>query len=83
MMENILTTLTKMVFIPSGLIAAADAEIDKKIIGSETTKLIISSKKIVKFPEDSALLIKCITETIENEKKEQNFGFLVMFLVLL
>ena len=32
--------------------------------------------KIVKFLEDSGLLLKGVSETIQNEAKEQNGGFL-------
>ena len=36
--------------------------------------------KIVKSLEDSALLLKQVTETVQNEVKEQKEGFLSMFL---
>ena len=36
--------------------------------------------KIVKFLEDSALLIKCFSETIKNEIKEQKGGYFGMLL---
>ena len=36
--------------------------------------------KIVTSLEESALLIKGVSKTIENETKEQNGGFLGMFL---
>ena len=36
--------------------------------------------KVVKSLEDSALLLKVISETIQNEAKEQRGGFLSMFL---
>ena len=36
--------------------------------------------KIVKFPEDTILLMKGVAETIENETKEQSGGFLDMLL---
>ena len=48
----------------------------KKILGSETTTLVISSDemediiKIVKSLEDSGLLLKGVSETIQNEAKE-------------
>ena len=35
--------------------------------------------KIVKYLEDSGVLLKCVTETIQNEAKEQR-GFLGMLL---
>ena len=36
--------------------------------------------KIVKAPEDSNILLKGVTKTIENETKEQKGGFLSMLL---
>ena len=75
--------------IPLGLSAgmsAADPAIQKKIYGSGTTALIISNEeieniiKIVKSLEDLRLLIKGISETIQNEAKEQKDGFLPMIL---
>ena len=36
--------------------------------------------KIVKFLEESGLLIKAVSETIQNEAKEQKVGFLSMLL---
>ena len=50
------------------------------------TTLIISNNemedisKIVKFLEDSGLLLKWVTETVQNEVKEQKGGFLNMLL---
>ena len=59
----------------------------KKISGSgNTTALIISNDeindiiKIVKCLEDSGLLLKGFTETVQNEVKEQKEGFLSMSL---
>ena len=48
----------------------------KKILGSGTTQLIISKDemediKIVKCLEDSGLLLKGVSETIQNEAKQQ------------
>ena len=82
------------VLIPLGLIAAAsaaDAGIHKKILGSghnnnNNTTLIISNDeiediiKVVKSLEDSSLLLKRVTETVQNEVKEQKGGFLSMLL---
>ena len=51
-----------------------------------TTTLIISNNeiediiKIVKSLEDSGLLLKGVTETVQNEVKEQKRGFLSMLL---
>ena len=72
-----------------GLTAAAsatDAAIQKKIFGSGMTTLIISNEenndifKIVKFLEDADLLIKYVSEIIENKAKEQKGGFLGMLI---
>ena len=63
-----------------GLAAAAsatDAAINKKILGSGTTTLIISNDeindilKVVKSLEDSGVLLRGVSETIKNEAKEQ------------
>ena len=90
LMENVLTPLAKSALIPLGLTAAApvaDAGIHKKILGSGGhTTLIISNKdmddliKIVKSLEDSGLFIKGVTESVQNEVKEQRGGFLSMLL---
>ena len=61
----------------------------KKILGSGTTALIISSDemeyiiKTVKSLEDSDLLLKGVSETIQNEAKEQIGGLLSRLLILL
>ena len=74
---------------PLGLTAAAsaaDAGIHKKILGSGNTTLIISNEemndiiKIVQALEDSNILLKGITETVKNERKDQKGGFLSMLL---
>ena len=58
----------------------------KKILGSDTTTLIISNDemediiKIVKLLEDSGLLLKGASETIQNEAKEQRRGFVSVLL---
>ena len=60
--------------------------IDKKILGSGNTTLIISNKDIddliiiIKSLEDSGLLLKGVTESVQNEVKEQKGGFLSMLL---
>ena len=90
-MSNVIKPLAKSVLIPLGLTAAAsaaDAGIHKKILGSghNNTTLIISNDeindiiKIVKSLEDSGLLLKGVSETIQNEAKEQKGGFLSMLL---
>ena len=76
--------------------SAADAGIHKKILGSgcrnsfsaphNTRTLIISNSemndiiKIVKSFKDSGLLLKGVTETVQNKLKEQKGGFLSMLL---
>ena len=40
-------------------------------------------KKIVKWLEESGLLLKCVRETTKNEAKEQKGGFLSMLLGML
>ena len=61
-------------------------EFKKKIHGSGTTTLIISNEemndimKIVQALEDSNILLKGVTKTIEDETKEQKGGFLSMLL---
>ena len=67
--------------------SAADAGIHKKILGSgNNITLIISNDeindiiKIVKSLEDSGLLLKGVTESVQNEVKEQKGGFLSMLL---
>ena len=91
LIKNIIKPLAKIVLTPSGLTAAAsaaDAGIYKKILGSHnnTTALIISNDQIkdiiktVTSLEDSGLLLKRVSETIQNEVKEQKGGFLSMFL---
>ena len=55
----------------------------KKILGSGNTNTLVISNveihgiiKIAKSLEDSGLLIKGVTETVQNEVKEQKAGFL-------
>ena len=90
LISNVIKPLAKSVLIPLGLTAAAtaaaDAGIHKKILGSGNTTLIISNKdiedliKIVKSLEVSGLLLKGVTESVQNEVKEQKGGFLSMLL---
>ena len=88
LIKNVIKPLAKSVLIPLGLTAAAsaaDAGIHKKILGSGNTTLIISNEemndiKIVQTLEDSNILLKGVTETVENETKEQKGGFLSMLL---
>ena len=65
-------------------------EYKKKILGQGNhpsfTTLIISNNemediiKIVKSLENSRLLLKGVTETVQNEAKEQKNGFLTLLL---
>ena len=88
LMENLLKPLAKSVLIPLGLAAASatDAAIDKKMFGSSIATLIMSNEeindimKIVKLLEVSDLLIKGVSETIKNEAKEQEDGFVSVLL---
>ena len=78
LMKNVFTSLLKNVLVPLGLTAAAsarDSVIQKKIYGYGT-RLVYSNEdlnaiiKIVKSLEDAGLLIKDVTETVENKVKE-------------
>ena len=89
LIKNVIKPLAKSALIPSGLTvagSAADARIHKKILGSGNTTLIISNNemegiiKIVKSLEDSGLLLKGVTETVQNELKEQKGWLLGMLL---
>ena len=87
-MKNVLKKLAKSVLIPLGLKASAsaiDVTIQNKIFGSGMTTLIISNEEINDFMknkslEEAGLLIKGVSETIENEVKGQKDGFLDMSL---
>ena len=91
LIKNVIKLLAKSLLIPLVLTtvkSAADAGIHKKILGSgnNTTTLLISNDemedimKIFKSLEDSRLLIKGVTETIQNKAKEQKRGLLIMLL---
>ena len=93
LISNVIKPLAKSVSIPLRLTAAAsaaDAGIHKKILGSghndnNTTPIISNNKiehiiKIVKSLEDSGLLLKGVTKTVQNELKEQKGRFLSMLL---
>ena len=86
LIKNVIKPLAKSVLIALGLTvaaSAADAGIHKKILGSGnmTTSIISNNEiediiKIVKSLEYSGLLLKEVTETVQNEIKEQKGGFL-------
>ena len=80
--------LAKNVLAPLGLTAAMsalDGSIQKKMRG-EGIKLVIEQEdmndiiKIIEALENSGILLKGVTKTIENETKEQRGGFLSMLL---
>ena len=80
--------LAENVLAPLGLTAAMsaiDGSIQKKIHGSGV-KLIIEQEdmndiiKIIEALENSGILLKGVSKTIENETKEQRGGFLSMLL---
>ena len=86
LIKNVIKPLAKSVLIPIGLTAAAsaaDAEIHNN---NNNTILIISNDemddilKIVKSLEDSGVLLKGVSQTIQHEAKEQREGFLSMLL---
>jgi len=96
--KNVLMPLAKNVLMPLGLTAAAsaaDAGIQKKILGSgadkvdntdKTTTLLITNAdvdkvlELIKHLEDSDCLIKGATDTIKDQIKNQSGGFLPMLL---
>ena len=80
--------LAKNVLAPLGLTAAMsaiDGGIQKKM-RDDGIKLVIENKdmndimKIIEALENSGILLKGVTKTIENETKEQRGGFLCMLL---
>ena len=82
---KIAVPIAKYILALLGITAAAsaiDAGIQKKTHGSATTTLIVSNEemndiiKIVQALEDSNILLKGITKTIERETKEHKGGFL-------
>ena len=93
LIKSVIKPVAKSILVPLGLTAAAaaaaDAGIHKKILGSDNnnnTISIISNDemgdilKIIKSLEDSGVLLKGVSETIQNEVKEQRGGFLSMLL---
>ena len=95
LIKNLIKPLAKSVF--KGLTtaaSAADVGILKKFLGSarrhpSSTTLMISHDemkdiiKIVPSLHDSGLLLKGVTETVQNEVKEQKGGFLSTLLGIL
>ena len=93
LIKNMIKPLAKNVLIPLELTtaaSAADAGTHKKISGSghqNTATQIVSDYevediiKIAKSLQESGLLLKEVSETIQNEPKEQKGAFLSMLLV--
>ena len=88
LMKSVIKPLAKSVRLTAAA-SAADAGIHKKILGSghnNNTTLIISNDemgdilKIVKSLEDSGVLLKGVSETIQHEAKQQRGGFISMLL---
>ena len=87
LIKNKIKLLAKRVLIPLGSTAAAsaaDARIHKNILASgnhasrnNTATLIISNDEMV---YDYDLWLKGVSETVQNEAKEQKGGFLSMLL---
>ena len=81
-------SLAKNVLAPLGLTAAMseiDGSIQKKIYGSGINLIIEEEDmkdimKIIEALENSGILLKGVSKTIENEAKEQREGFLSMLL---
>ena len=84
LIKNVPTLLPKIVLVPLRL---ATATLRPETSGSEMTTLIISSKeikdimKIVKPLKDSDRLIKGVTQSIENEKKNTQRGWFLSMLL--
>ena len=90
LMKSVIQPLPESALISLGLTvaaSAADAGTHKEILGSGHNKTLIISNdemkdilKIVTSLEDSVLLLEGVSETIENEAKEQKETFLSMLL---
>ena len=82
LLKNVLTPLAKSVLIPLRVTAAEwlacrNAVIHEKILSIRSTLLEMSNKqmgdiiKIAQSPEESDVMIKNVTQTIEKETKEE------------
>ena len=82
--KNLLTPWAKSVVFPLGLttaVSSTDEAIQKKISGSGTALIIFDKEindimKVIKYLEDSGLLVKDVRKTIKIEAKERKGGFL-------
>ena len=88
LIKNVIKSLAKSVLISLGLTAAASAGaagIQKKILCSGTTSLIISNEemsdimKIVQALEDSNIILKGVTKKIKNKKKDKKVAFYLCY----
>ena len=85
---KVLMPLAKNVLVPLGLTAAMsaiDGSIQKKMHDSGATTLVMVEDmddimKIIEALENSGILLKGVSQTIEHEAKEQKGGFLSMLL---
>ena len=77
LMKNLLTAFAESVLLPLRLMTAAsatDAAVQKKMYGSDMTRLTIQNEEmkdiqIVKYLDESLLLNKGVDRTMENEAK--------------
>ena len=88
LMKNVLTPLTESVLVQLGYtvaILSADRAIPRKIFGLWMTKLIISIEemqiimKVVKYLEESGLLIRGVLKQLKMTKKNKNVDFLTCY----
>ena len=88
LLKTVLNSLGKCVLIPLGLtavVSATDAAVHKKIFGLGMTTLIISNEemndiiKIVKSLEESDLLIKGVSKTINNDANKKKSDISVCY----
>ena len=86
LMKNVINPLAKSILISLRLTTAALRLILKEILSSGSKTLKIANErmedkmKIVKSLEDSGLLLKGVSETIQNEAKEQKIRFFTLLL---
>ena len=86
LMKSVIKPLAKSVLILLGLMAAAsaaDEQIHKKILRSGHNNLVSNDEmddilKIVKSLENSGVLLKGVSETIQHEAKEQIGGDILL-----
>ena len=90
LLKRVIQPLGKSVLIPLGLTAAAsvvDAGKHKRILGFVHNTTFVDGNnemkdlsKIVKCLEDSRILLRGVSETVESDVKEQRGGFLTMLM---